>query len=215
MLRRCLRRGRPQCGHRELFLRARRPSGPLKHTALDAPIRDFLAHRRMLGRGYVQEEYILRGVRNFFLKVGADDLDRTTFNRWCEHLKGVSANTRRARQQALLCNRSRGWRPYTGTGLCYGIAQLFERAGVRDEQGRRPCIHDLRHSFAVQALTRFYSHGEAVRSRLPHLALYMGHVSIVSTAYYLHFVPTLAALASERFAQQCGHVIDEVPHGPA
>ena len=34
VLRRYLRRGRPQCGHRELFLRVRRPSGALKHTAV-------------------------------------------------------------------------------------------------------------------------------------------------------------------------------------
>ena len=62
---------------------------------------------------------------------------------------------------------------------------------------------------------RFYRDGEEVRSRLPHLALYMGHVSIVSTAYYLHFIPTIAALASERLAQQCGHVIEELPHDTA
>ena len=321
-------------------------------TTLDAPVRDFLAHRRMLGRGYVHEEYVLRGVRNFLLQVGADDLDRTVFERWCEHLKEVSANTRRNRQQVvhrlclhrrrtdpacfvpdplcfaklqpyrepflvgpeqiarmlacttalqptpnsplrtqvfrlaivllytaglrrgellrltladideqagvvkvreskfhksrfvplsssahrelcrylrarhvvcddqhpdapLLCNRSRGWRPYTGTGLSYGIVEVFDRAGVRDGDGRRPHIHDLRHSFAVQALTRFYRRGEEVQSRLPHLALYMGHVSIVSTAYYLHFVPTIAALASERLAQQCAHVIEEVPNESA
>jgi hypothetical protein len=38
----------------------------------------------------------------------------------------------------------------------------------------------------------------------------MGHVSIVSTAHYLHFVPEVAALASERFADKCGHLIEEV-----
>ena len=71
-------------------------------------------------------------------------------------------------------------------------------------------MHDLRHSFAVQALTRLYLRGNDVRSRLPHLALYMGHVSIVSTAHYLHFVPEVAELASERFAGKCGHLIEEV-----
>lgn len=34
VLRRYLRVGRPECGHRELFLRARRPSGALKNTAV-------------------------------------------------------------------------------------------------------------------------------------------------------------------------------------
>jgi len=59
----------------------------------------------------------------------------------------------------------------------------------------------------VQALIQLYQHGDDVQNGLPQLALYMGHVSIVSTAYYLHFVPTIAALASDRFAQHCGHVL--------
>jgi integrase len=110
----------------------------------------------------------------------------------------------------LLCNRSRGWRPYTGTGLNQGIGLLFNQADVRDVHGRRPRVHDLRHSFAVQALIGLYQRSADVQSGLPHLALYMGHVSIVSTAYYLHFVPTLAALASARFAGHCGQIIREV-----
>jgi integrase len=86
---------------------------------------------------------------------------------------------------------------------------LFDAAGVRDNDGRRPRIHDLRHSFALQALMRWYREGVDVQSRLPHLALYMGHVSIKSTAYYLRFVPSLAALASERFERRFGHLIEE------
>jgi len=71
-------------------------------TALDAPIRDFLTHQRMLGRGYVNEEHVLRRIRNFLLQVGADDLDRTVFDRWCQHLRHLSANTVRGRQLIVL-----------------------------------------------------------------------------------------------------------------
>ncbi len=109
---------------------------------------------------------------------------------------------------ALLCNRSKGWRPYTGAGLRQGIVRLLDEVGVRDAHGRRPRVHDFRHSFAVQALVRLYKRNEDVQSGLPHLALYMGHVSIVSTAYYLHFVPTLAAIASDRFEQYCGNLLE-------
>jgi hypothetical protein len=35
----------------------------------------------------------------------------------------------------------------------------------------------------------------------------MGHVSIVSTEYYLHLVPDIAAHASQRFAQHCGNLV--------
>jgi integrase/recombinase XerD len=108
----------------------------------------------------------------------------------------------------LFCNFARGkLRPYTGTGLSQGIHALFDAAGVRDNEGRRPRIHDLRHSFALQALIRWYREDVDVQSRLPHLALYMGHVSIKSTAYYLRWVPSLAALASERFERCFGQVI--------
>ncbi len=127
------------------------------------------------------------------------------------YLRARSALCRDTRPDApLLCNRSRGWRPYTGTGLSDGIGRLFQQAGIRDDQSRRPRVHDLRHSFAVQAHERLNGRGGDVQSGLPHLALYMGHVSIVSTAYYLHFIPTLATVASEHFGHQCGHLIREV-----
>jgi len=35
----------------------------------------------------------------------------------------------------------------------------------------------------------------------------MGHVSIASSAYYLHWVPALQSLASHRFEQQFGQLV--------
>jgi len=108
----------------------------------------------------------------------------------------------------LLGNRKGGQlHPYSHPGVQGAINQLFVAAGVRDEQGRRPRIHDLRHSFAVQALLRWYRQGADVQSCLPKLALYMGHVSIESSAYYLHWVPALQRLASQRFEKQFGHLV--------
>jgi hypothetical protein len=46
-----------------------------------------------------------------------------------------------------------------------------------------------------------------VQSNLPKLALYMGHVSIVSTAYYLRWIPELRELASDRFGENFGYLI--------
>jgi integrase/recombinase XerD len=109
----------------------------------------------------------------------------------------------------LLINMEGGLRPYTGTGISGGIHALFKAAGVEDSEGRRPRIHDLRHSFAVGALIRWYLEGADVQSNLPKLALYMGHVSIVSTAYYLQFLPKLRAIASDRFESAYGDLIRE------
>jgi integrase len=112
----------------------------------------------------------------------------------------------------LLCNRSRsyghdGWHRYSGESIAAGIRELFALAEVRDNEGRRPRVHDVRHSFAVEALRRQYRAGGDVQTFLPKLSLYMGHVNIVSTAHYLQFVPDIAQLASERFRREFAHLI--------
>ena len=110
-------------------------------------------------------------------------------------------------ESPLLCNCTRGQRPYTGTGLSRGLQLLIRSANVQSTDGRRPRIHDFRHSFAVGALLRWYRQGADVQSNLPKLAMYMGHVSIVSTAYYLKWIPEIAVAASDRFEVHFGHLI--------
>ena len=109
----------------------------------------------------------------------------------------------------LLCCGSRGHHGYTGAGLGHAVTRLLVATDVKDGEGRRPRVHDIRHSFAVQALIRWYRDGSDVQSNLPRLAMFMGHVSIVSTAHYLHFVPTTRELASKRFEAAFGDVIVE------
>jgi integrase/recombinase XerD len=100
-----------------------------------------------------------------------------------------------------------GWHAFSGAGITRALKKLFDLAGVRGSDGRRLCVQDIRHNFAIQALSRWYRQGADVQTHLPKLALYMGHVSIVSTAYYLHFTPEIASLASERFGRHYAHVI--------
>lgn len=107
----------------------------------------------------------------------------------------------------LLCNSKGRMRGYTGTGLWQGIQALFRAANVCAPDGRTPRVHDFRHSFAVGSLLRWYQQGADVQSNLPKLAMYMGHVSIVSTAYYLRWIPQLAAAASHRLERHFGHLI--------
>jgi integrase/recombinase XerD len=125
--------------------------------------------------------------------------------------KRLSRRFNRSPDAPLLCNNARGQRGYTGAGLRCTIDRLLITAKVADGEGRRPRVQDLRHSFAVQALIRWYRAGADVQSNLPKLAMYMGHVSIVSTAHYLHFVPNLRALASNRFEDAFGSLIKEGP----
>ena len=106
----------------------------------------------------------------------------------------------------FLCNRyGGGIRPYSASGLHRLIDSLFAAADVRDQDGRMPRLHDLRHSFAVQSLIRSYRSQGDPQSWLPKLAMYMGHVSIASTMHYLTLVPALASLAMGRFQSGFGN----------
>ena len=111
----------------------------------------------------------------------------------------------------LLCNRNRGLRPYTGAGLAQGLRRLFRRAGLQTATGELPRVHDLRHASAHQALLRWYRAGVDVESKLPALATYMGHVSIVSTQHYLALLEPFAREASARFARHCEPFLAALP----
>lgn len=106
----------------------------------------------------------------------------------------------------LLCNRRHRGR-YSHPGMQATINRLFVAAGVCDAHGHRPRVHDLRHSFAVQALLRWFHAGADVQSSLPRLALFMGHVSIESTAHYLHWIPAVRCAASARFEKHFGQLV--------
>lgn len=118
-----------------------------------------------------------------------------------------------SRDTPLLGSPYRGGKAYTEVGLRAGINLLLASAGIHTGAGRLPRIHDFRHTFAVHALMRWYRAGADVQAKLPFLATYMGHVSIASTEYYLHFVDQLAGLASNRFAEQYGALVTPLEVG--
>lgn len=88
---------------------------------------------------------------------------------------------------------------YSPHGLVENWQLLCLTTGVLNERGRPPRLHDLRHSCAVAALDRWYRQGVEVQSKLPHLATYLGHVSVISTHYYLQLSSELGQSASQRF----------------
>lgn len=63
--------------------------------------------------------------------------------------------------------------------------------------GPRP--YDLRHTFAVHRLKRWYRAGVDIQARLPWLSAYMGHLDILGTQAYLTATPDLLAGAARRF----------------
>ncbi len=68
-------------------------------------------------------------------------------------------------------------RAYTGTGLAQNWRLLCASLKILSSKGIPPRIHDVRHSFAVNALLRWYDNGENVLTKLPQLSTYMGHVA--------------------------------------
>jgi integrase len=74
----------------------------------------------------------------------------------------------------------------------------------------RPRVHDLRHSFAVGTLLRWYREGLDPASRLLHFSTFLGHADPASTAVYLTITPELLAQASRRFERFAGEKLREV-----
>jgi len=130
---------------------------------------------------------------------------RTELERYLKHRRNTPHGT--SLSSPLLFNGKQHPCCYSGGGLGRIVTHLLVKANIRDNSGNRARVHDVRHSFAVAALRRWYEQGADVQSSLPRLALYMGHVSIVSTAYYLRHMPAVVARASERFELHYGPVI--------
>jgi integrase/recombinase XerD len=112
---------------------------------------------------------------------------------------------------ALIWNAAWGGGAYSGTALRHALDPLLRKCRIATSKGKLPRIHDFRHSFAVNALLRWYRAGANVEAKFPLLATYLGHGSAVSTHYYLHFIEPLRTAASERFANHYGELISPVP----
>jgi integrase len=79
---------------------------------------------------------------------------------------------------------------------------LVPRLGLTLPAGiAAPRVHDLRHSFAVGTLLRWYRDGSDPGSRLLHLSTFLGHVDPASTAVYLTITADLLQAAGDRFAR--------------
>jgi integrase/recombinase XerD len=90
-----------------------------------------------------------------------------------------------------------------GTRLIYknvqrGFLQLLRDAELPRLLPRRPRLHDLRHTFAIETLVRWYQEEQDVQARLPALSTYLGHVNPSQTYWYLTGTPELLRLAERR-----------------
>ena len=104
-----------------------------------------------------------------------------------------------------------GSKPISATAIGTTLHHLFAELGLQIPPGAsRPRVHDLRHSFAVGTLLRWYREGLDPATRLLHLSTFLGHADPASTAVYLTITPELLAQASRRFERFAGEKLREV-----
>lgn len=92
-----------------------------------------------------------------------------------------------------------------GRALKHSTIHLIFGNVARQIGLRHPCdayhgprIHDLRHSYAVATLLRWYRAGDDVEQRLPILSTYLGHSHTSCTYWYLSACPELMEHAARR-----------------
>jgi integrase/recombinase XerD len=89
----------------------------------------------------------------------------------------------------------------------YGLfRKLLLQCGIPHAgRGKGPRIHDLRHTFAVHTLLRWYRNGEDLDAKLPLLSTYLGHQNLLGTQRYLHltaeFFPEITARVDAVFGE--------------
>lgn len=91
----------------------------------------------------------------------------------------------------------------------YGLfRQLLLECGIPHAgRGQGPRVHDLRHTFAVHTLMRWYREGVELDAKLPLRATYLGHEHLSGTQRYLHLTAELFPDSIARANTAFGEVI--------
>jgi integrase len=128
-----------------------------------------------------------------------------------EHLrKRKAATTGAARDEdPLFCLR--GGRSINPCTISQTFHALIPKLHIEIPPGvSYPHLHDLRHTFAVGVLTRWYRLGLDPQANLLALSTFMGHVDVSSTAVYLSTTPELLELANCRYKAFAASILREV-----
>lgn len=91
----------------------------------------------------------------------------------------------------------------TGTRLSYGGFRkawrlVLERAGLSAPAGgRRPRVHDIRHTFAARALETAPDQRDRIAQHMVAVSTYLGHSCVADTYWYFQTTPTLMAQVAD------------------
>lgn len=97
-----------------------------------------------------------------------------------------------------------------GRRLSHSAAEAAFRTAVRaagldTTTGRRPCLHSLRHTFAVRALESCPDGRDRITQHTLALSTYLGHANATATYWYLEATPNLL----EDIAEACEQWLEE------
>lgn len=103
-----------------------------------------------------------------------------------------------------------------GGGVYRNYRELLHRTRIgHGGRGEGPRLHDLRHTFAVHTLLRWYREGADLQARMPVLATYLGHASIEGTQDYLQMTAELYPEIVSRADAAFSDVIPRRPWRPS
>jgi len=100
-------------------------------------------------------------------------------------------------------------KPVSKSALSVSFHEILRRAGIAQNGGRRPRIHDLRGTFAVHRLLRWYEQNADLEAKLPLLVTYLGHVSLQGSQRYLQLAKDLLGEVTRRHQTRFGHLITD------
>jgi integrase/recombinase XerD len=100
-------------------------------------------------------------------------------------------------------------KPVSQHALRDSFHDILKRAGIAQNGGRRPRVHDLRGTFAVHRLLRWYEQNADLEAKLPLLVTYLGHVSLQGTQRYLQLARDLLGEVTRRHQARFGHLITD------
>jgi integrase len=82
--------------------------------------------------------------------------------------------------------------------------RLCASVQITGDGRRRPRLHDLRHTFACRRVEEWYDRGTELDHAVSALSVYLGHVKVSDTYWYLTATPGLMARAAQRFESFAG-----------
>lgn len=85
--------------------------------------------------------------------------------------------------------------------LSEAFRAITRKLGIKARNGSgAPTLHSFRHTFVVTRLRRWHEEGVDVKTRLEHLATYLGHADFGETFWYVTATPELLTTATAEFA---------------